>query len=142
MPGSYAWEDVFGHATSVMPEELAFRQRDQEFDAPVNIQYTSGTTGTLKGATLSHHSILNKAIFVGDYLGLTERDRLCVTLPFYHSGGMVVSALACLVKAAAIVLPAAVFEAGATLETIEREHSTILNGVPTMFDGRPCFPAC
>src|SRR5437879_1600463 len=105
VPGTYGWEDVLRHAANVIPEELAARQREQEFDAPINIQYTSGTTGSPKGATLSHHSILNNAIFVGDYLALTERDRLCVTLPFYHSGGMVVSTLACIVKGAAVVLP-------------------------------------
>jgi fatty-acyl-CoA synthase len=133
MPGAHVWEDVLGRASSVIPEELAARQRELEFDAPINIQYTSGTTGAPKGATLSHHSILNNAIFVGNYLGLTERDRSCVTLPFYHAGGMVVSTLASIVKGAALVLPAPVFEPGATLETIEREHCTVMNGVPTMF---------
>jgi fatty-acyl-CoA synthase len=84
VPGSYSWEDVLERAAQVTPEALAARQREQEFDAPTNIQYTSGTTGTPKGATLSHHSILNNAIYVGDYLGFTERDRLCATLPFYR----------------------------------------------------------
>lgn len=84
VPGTYNWEKVLEGAASVTPQELAARQSEQEFDAPVNIQYTSGTTGFPKGPTLSHHSILNNAIFVADYLGFTEHDRLCITFPYYH----------------------------------------------------------
>ena len=133
VPGTYSWQDVLGRATSVTAEELATRQCEQEFDAPISIQYTSGTTGFPKGATLSHHSILNNAIFVADYLGFTEDDRLCVTFPYYHCAGMGLSTLFCVVKAATMVLPGPVFDAEATLETIEREHCTGLHGVPTMF---------
>jgi fatty-acyl-CoA synthase len=133
VPGTYNWENVLEGAASVTPQELAARQSEQEFDAPVNIQYTSGTTGFPKGATLSHHSILNNAIFVADYLSFTEHDRLCVTFPYYHCAGMGLSTLFCVVKGATMVVPAPVFEAGVTLETIEREHCTGLHGVPTMF---------
>jgi fatty-acyl-CoA synthase len=131
--GAYGWDDVLGSAANVTPHELAARQGELDFDEPINIQYTSGTTGFPKGATLSHHSILNNAMFLGDYLGFTEHDRLCVTFPYYHCAGMVFSTLFCVVRAATMVLPAPVFDVGATLEAIEREHCTGLHGVPTMF---------
>jgi fatty-acyl-CoA synthase len=133
LPGTYDWDDVLDVAENVTLGELVARQSEQEFDAPINIQYTSGTTGFPKGATLSHHSILNNTIFVADYLGFTEHDRLCVTFPYYHCGGMGLSTLFCVVKGATLVLPAPVFDAQATLETVEREHCTGLHGVPTMF---------
>jgi fatty-acyl-CoA synthase len=132
-PGAYAWQDVLGRATDVLPHELATRQSERDFDEPINIQYTSGTTGFPKGATLSHHSILNNAMCLGDYLGFTERDRLCVTFPYYHCAGMVFSTLFCVVRAATMVLPSPVFDVVATLEAIEREECTGLHGVPTMF---------
>jgi fatty-acyl-CoA synthase len=124
---------VLERAADVTPGKLAARQRYLEFDAPVNIQYTSGTTGFPKGATLSHHSILNNTMFVADALAFTDRDRLCITFPYYHSAGMGLSTLFCVVKGATMVIPAPVFDAGATLETIQREHCTGLHGVPTMF---------
>jgi fatty-acyl-CoA synthase len=131
--GAYPWEDVLRLAETVTPDTLCAQQREQEFDDPINIQYTSGTTGSPKGATLSHHSILNNAFTFGEYLRFTERDRLCVTLPFYHCGGMVYSNLLCVTHAATIVVPEPVFDAGATLRAIEAEHCTGLHGVPTMF---------
>jgi fatty-acyl-CoA synthase len=131
--GAYAWEDVLGRAADVTPDELTARQSERDCDEPINIQYTSGTTGFPKGATLSHHSILNNAFFVADYLGFTERDRLCVTFPYYHCAGMGLSTLFCVARAATMVLPAPVFDAAATLETIQQEHCTGLHGVPTMF---------
>jgi fatty-acyl-CoA synthase len=131
--GAYEWEDVLGRAENVSPEELAARQSERDFDEPINIQYTSGTTGFPKGATLSHHSILNNAMFLGDYLGFTEHDRLCVTFPYYHCAGMVCSTLCCVVKSATMVLPAPVFDVEAALEAIQREECTGLHGVPTMF---------
>jgi fatty-acyl-CoA synthase len=133
LQGAYHWEDVLASAPNVSAAALAARQCEQQFDAPINIQYTSGTTGFPKGATLSHHSILNNTIFVARYLGFTEHDRLCVTFPYYHCAGMGVSTLFCVVSGATMVIPAPVFEAGATLETVERERCTGLHGVPTMF---------
>jgi len=133
VPGAYHWDDVLTIGDEVEPAELAARQREQQFDSPINIQYTSGTTGFPKGATLSHHSILNNALGFGDYLRFTEQDRLCVTFPFYHCGGMVLSSLCCVATGAAMVLPAPVFDAGTTLEAIDRERCTALHGVPTVF---------
>ena len=104
-----------------------------EFDDPVNIQYTSGTTGFPKGATLSHHNILNNGFFVGEGCGYTERDRVCVPVPFYHCFGMVLGNLACTTHGATIVLPEAAFDPLAVLETVEAERCTSLYGVPTMF---------
>jgi fatty-acyl-CoA synthase len=124
---------VLALAEDVAPAQLAARQREQAFDDPINIQYTSGTTGFPKGATLAHHSILNNAFFVGERLRFSERDRLCVTFPLYHCGGMVLSSLLCVVRAATMVLPAPVFDAGAALEAIDRERCSGLHGVPTMF---------
>jgi fatty-acyl-CoA synthase len=131
--GACEWEDVLGSASDITSDDLAARQRERDFDEPINIQYTSGTTGFPKGATLSHHSILNNTIFVADYLGFTEHDRLCVTFPFYHCAGMGLSTLFCVVAGATIVLPSPVFDAAATLETVEREQCTGLHGVPTAF---------
>jgi fatty-acyl-CoA synthase len=118
---------------TVPPKDLQERQGELEFDDPINIQYTSGTTGSPKGAALSHHSILNNALFFDDYLGITSRDRLCVTFPFFHTAGMVMSSLSCVVAGACMVLPAPVFDTGAVLATIDSERCSVLHGVPTMF---------
>lgn len=100
---------------------------------PINVQFTSGTTGLPKGATLSHHNVLNNAYFVGRGMGLREGDRLCVPVPLYHCFGMVMSNLACLLHGATMVYPSAGFDARAVLETVEAERCTALHGVPTMF---------
>ncbi|MEV6323592.1 AMP-binding protein [Nocardia sp. NPDC051787] len=102
-------------------------------DDPINIQYTSGTTGFPKGATLSHHNILNNGYFVGELCGYTEQDRICVPVPFYHCFGMVMGNLASTSHGAAIVIPAPSFDAKATLAAVEAERCTSLYGVPTMF---------
>ncbi|MGH9024477.1 MAG: AMP-binding protein, partial [Acidimicrobiia bacterium] len=114
-------------------ELLAERQRTLDFDDPINIQYTSGTTGFPKGATLSHHNILNNAYFVGEALKYDERDRICVPVPFYHCFGMVIGNLASTTHGSCVVLPDAAFEARSVLEAIEIERCTSLYGVPTMF---------
>ncbi|WP_093509507.1 AMP-binding protein [Sphingopyxis sp. YR583] len=100
---------------------------------PVNIQFTSGTTGFPKGATLSHRNILNNGAFVGARIGLTSNDRICIPVPLYHCFGMVMGNLACVVHGAAMVYPAEAFDPEAVLATIETEHCTALYGVPTMF---------
>jgi fatty-acyl-CoA synthase len=133
LAGAYHWEDVLALAETVSADMLTARQRDMEFDDPINVQYTSGTTGFPKGATVSHHSILSNAFTIGEYLRFSDRDRLCVTLPFYHAGGMVCSTLLCITHAATLVIPSPVFDADTTLRTIEAEHCTGLHGVPTMF---------
>ncbi|WP_434628561.1 AMP-binding protein [Chromobacterium sp. CV08] len=118
------------------PGELAALQalgETLQFDLPVNIQFTSGTTGHPKGATLSHHNILNNAFFVGDAMRLGPDDRLCIPVPLYHCFGMVMGSLCCLCHGAAMVFPAEGFDALAVLEAVAEERCTALHGVPTMF---------
>jgi fatty-acyl-CoA synthase len=106
---------------------------DLDFDDPINIQYTSGTTGFPKGATLTHHNILNNGYFVGMLLGYSERDRVCIPVPLYHCFGMVLGNLAATSHGACMVYPAETFEPGATLDACATERCTSLYGVPTMF---------
>ena len=114
-------------------DALAAREASLTFDDPINIQYTSGTTGMPKGATLSHHNILNNGFFCGEILRYTEADRICVPVPFYHCFGMVIGNLACTSHGACVVVPGEAFEPGETLATIEAERCTSLYGVPTMY---------
>ncbi len=132
-PGVLHWNDLVAMGDSISAERLAVRQAEQRFDDPINIQYTSGTTGFPKGATLSHHSILNNGFFIGERMKFTEADRLCVPVPFYHCFGMVLGNLACVTHGAAIVIPAPVFNPHATLTAVAEERCTALHGVPTMF---------
>ena len=104
-----------------------------QFDDPINIQYTSGTTGFPKGATLTHHNILNNGFFIGETCRYTSEDRVCIPVPFYHCFGMVLGNLACTTHGACIVIPAPAFEPLATLQTVQDQRCTSLYGVPTMF---------
>ena len=113
--------------------ELAARRAGLSFDDPINIQYTSGTTGFPKGATLSHHNILNNGYFVGQLCGYTEADRICIPVPFYHCFGMVMGNLAATSHGAVMVIPAPGFDPAATLRAVAEERCTSLYGVPTMF---------
>ncbi|MER6673436.1 AMP-binding protein [Streptomyces sp. NPDC000983] len=125
--GDRSWQTLLARATpAALPADLSC-------DDPVNIQYTSGTTGFPKGATLSHHNILNNGYFVGEAIAYTEQDRVCLPVPFYHCFGMVMGNLAATSHGACIVIPAPSFEARATLEAVQRERCTSLYGVPTMF---------
>ena len=110
------------------------------FDDPINIQYTSGTTGFPKGATLSHHNILNNGYFVGEGCRYTEHDRVCIPVPFYHCFGMVMGNLACTTHGACIVIPAPGFDPAATLAAVQAERCTSLYGVPTMFIAELALP--
>ncbi|QRM18286.1 AMP-binding protein [Dechloromonas sp. TW-R-39-2] len=104
-----------------------------QFDDPINIQFTSGTTGAPKGATLSHHNILNNGFFIGEAMRLTPEDRLCIPVPLYHCFGMVLGNLACLTHGSAMIFPGEGFDPLSTLETVAEEQCTALHGVPTMF---------
>ena len=131
--GTNTWQQVMAMAHEVSPDLLAARQRSLNFDDAINIQYTSGTTGLPKGATLSHHSILNNGFFIGQRMRFTERDRLCIPVPFYHCFGMVLGNLACVTHGATMVLPAEAFDPRKTLEAVAVERCSALHGVPTMF---------
>ncbi len=127
------WNELFDAGDAVPDETLWQRESLLDADQPINIQYTSGTTGFPKGATLSHRNILNNGYFCGERLGYTEEDRVCIPVPFYHCFGMVIGNLACTTHGAAMVVPSPGFEAGAVLEAVEAEQCTSLYGVPTMF---------
>jgi fatty-acyl-CoA synthase len=132
------WEALAG--TSPDGDALRARAASLSFDDPINIQYTSGTTGFPKGATLSHHNILNNGFFVTELLGFTEEDRVCLPVPFYHCFGMVMGNLGATTHGACIVIPAPSFEPGATLAAVAGERCTALYGVPTMFIAELAHP--
>ena len=127
------WDDLVAAATDIRSEQLEERSAQLESDDPINIQYTSGTTGFPKGATLSHRNILNNGLFIGEACHYTAEDRVCIPVPFYHCFGMVLGNLACTTHGSAMVIPAAGFNAKATLQAVAQERCTSLYGVPTMF---------
>jgi fatty-acyl-CoA synthase len=127
------WTGLLAGADAVPGEELELRGRQLSHDDPINIQYTSGTTGFPKGATLTHRNILNNGFFVGELCDYTSEDRVCIPVPFYHCFGMVMGNLACTSHAATMVIPAPAFDPEATLAACEQERCTSLYGVPTMF---------
>ena len=127
------WDALLEAAETVSADRLEERSAQLEPDDAINIQYTSGTTGFPKGATLSHRNILNNGLFIGEACKYTAADRVCIPVPFYHCFGMVLGNLACTTHGSAIVIPAAGFNAGATLQAVAAERCTSLYGVPTMF---------
>jgi fatty-acyl-CoA synthase len=131
--GCLNFEDVMQRGTSSDRERLAQIGVELQPDEAINIQFTSGTTGSPKGATLSHYNILNNGYFVGRGIGLTERDRICIPVPLYHCFGMVMGNLAAIAHGAAMIYPAESFDPVRTLEAVDRERATALYGVPTMF---------
>ena len=131
--GEGSWDELVTAGSAVSMDQLAGRMATLSSDDEINIQYTSGTTGFPKGATLSHHNILNNGFFVGELVGYTERDRICLPVPFYHCFGMVMGNLAATSHGACMVIPAPSFDPGATLKAVEQERCTSLYGVPTMF---------
>jgi fatty-acyl-CoA synthase len=132
-PGGIAWVEFLDLGNRIAAHELEARETTLQFDDPINIQYTSGTTGSPKGATLFHHNILNNAYFVGEILRYTERDRICVPVPFYHCFGCVLGNLAAVTHGSAVVIPGESFDPDSTLRAIEAERCTSIYGVPTMF---------
>ena len=129
------WDALKRDASKVEPGELHELEATLQFDDPINIQYTSGTTGFPKGATLTHHNILNNGFFIGETLRYTEQDRVCIPVPFYHCFGMVLGNLACTTHGSAMVIPAEAYDPVLTMETVQEERCTSLYGVPTMFIG-------
>lgn len=127
------WDELLAGGAGVSDDVLAEIESQLQFDDPINIQYTSGTTGFPKGATLTHHNILNNGYFTAERMRYTERERVCVPVPFYHCFGMVIGNLACTSRGACIVVPSESFDPGAVLETVQAERCTSLYGVPTMF---------
>lgn len=132
-PGMWRWEEMLGEARRVSQTDVDDLQATLQFDDPINIQYTSGTTGAPKGATLSHHNILNNGYFVADSMGFTHRDRLVIPVPLYHCFGMVMGNLGCLTHGATMIYPSEGFEPGAVLDAVHKFGATALYGVPTMF---------
>src|SRR5262249_11195666 len=132
-PGTIPFDSVAGLADASHRAALAEIAPTLQFDDAINIQFTSGTTGAPKVATLTHHSILNNGFFIGEAMKLTAQDRLCIPVPLYHCFGMVLGNLACTTHGAAMVVPGEAFVPRAVLETVEAERCTSLYGVPTMF---------
>lgn len=127
------WQDFIEFGKHIPDEELHKREEKLQFDDAINIQYTSGTTGYPKGATLSHHNILNNGFFIGERLKYTEYDKVCIPVPFYHCFGMVLGNLACTTHGSCMVIPGEYFVPENVLKTVEQEKCTSLYGVPTMF---------
>ena len=127
------WNALRDQGSRVTEASLMQREAELQFDDPINIQYTSGTTGFPKGATLSHHNLINNAYFIGETLRYTEQDRVCIPVPFYHCFGMVLGNLACTTHGACIVVPGEAFDPPAVMKTVQEERCTSLYGVPTMF---------
>jgi fatty-acyl-CoA synthase len=138
--GEPTWDALLAAGASVSSQEVAERSAQLSFDDPINIQYTSGTTGFPKGATLSHHNILNNGYFVGEGMAYTEADRICVPVPFYHCFGMVMGNLGATSHGACVVIPAPAFDPAATLTAVQAERCTSLYGVPTMFIAELALP--
>ena len=131
--GESSWDELLAAGARASTDQLLARMSTLDSDDPINIQYTSGTTGFPKGATLSHHNILNNGFFVGELVSYTRDDRICLPVPFYHCFGMVMGNLAATSHGACMVIPAPAFDPAATLKAVEQEGCTSLYGVPTMF---------
>jgi fatty-acyl-CoA synthase len=131
--GTPEWDELLDAGSAISTDEVRARAAQLAFDDPINIQYTSGTTGSPKGATLSHHNILNNGSLVAEGCGYTAADRVCIPVPFYHCFGMVMGNLGCTTHGACMVIPEGAFDPEATLRAVQDERCTSLYGVPTMF---------
>ncbi len=140
LAGEISWDEYVQRGGRCSEETLGERKARCQFDEAINIQYTSGTTGFPKGATLSHHNVLNNGFFIGEGCRYTEHDRVCIPVPFYHCFGMVLGNLACTTHGAAIVIPNWTFDPQLTLEAVVKERCTSLYGVPTMFIAELALP--
>jgi fatty-acyl-CoA synthase len=138
--GMMTFDDLLKRAGEVSAEALGARQASLGFDDPINIQYTSGTTGFPKGATLSHHNILNNGYFVARLMNFSHRDRLVIPVPLYHCFGMVMGNLGCVSHGATMIYPEQAFDAEAVLHAVQEERATALYGVPTMFIAELALP--
>jgi fatty-acyl-CoA synthase len=138
--GEASWDEMVRGGEAVSAAALAEREAALTAADPINIQYTSGTTGAPKGATLSHRNILNNGFMVGEGCGYSDADRVCIPVPFYHCFGMVMGNLGAMTHGACMVIPAPAFDPLATLEAVERERCTSLYGVPTMFIAELAHP--
>jgi fatty-acyl-CoA synthase len=138
--GTPEWDGLVEAGSGAGGDALALQAASLAFDDAINIQYTSGTTGFPKGATLSHHNILNNGFFIGEMCAYTEQDRVCIPVPFYHCFGMVLGNLACTTHGGCIVIPAPGFDPAATLRAVQDERCTSLYGVPTMFIAELALP--
>src|SRR5262249_6908849 len=134
------WRSLVHDGERVSQHELESIESALQFDDAINIQYTSGTTGFPKGATLSHHNILNNGFFIGEALRYSEHDRVCIPVPFYHCFGMVLGNLACTTHGSCMVVPGESYDALAVMETVQAERCTSLYCVPTMFIGELDHP--
>ena len=132
-PGAFRFDNILHYGRDLDRQRLNELKSILQFDEPVNIQFTSGTTGLPKGATLTHHNILNNGYFIGEAMHYTDQDKVCIPVPMYHCFGMVIGVLACMTHGSAIVFPGEGFDPLATLQTVAEYSCTSLYGVPTMF---------
>jgi len=140
LPGSFAFDEVMGRGGAAERARLIALAGLVQFDDPVNIQFTSGTTGSPKGATLTHHNLINNGFFCGETMRYTEEDRLCIPVPLYHCFGNSIGVMACLTHGTAMVFPGEGFDPLAVLQTVQEERCTSLYGVPTMFIAEMAHP--
>ena len=131
--GVWSFDEVMAKGEGASLETVASAARGLQFDDPINIQFTSGTTGAPKGATLTHHNLLNNGYFIGESLRMTEVDRICIPVPLYHCFGMVLGNLACITHGAAMIYPDEAFDPLTVLKSVQAERCTAIYGVPTMF---------
>jgi len=133
IPGMMSWWTMLKYQLEISVEDVVERQKSLDFDDPINIQFTSGTTGFPKGATLTHHNILNNGYFVAERMEISEKDNVIIPVPLYHCFGMVIGNLGCVTHGATMIYPSELFDAEAVLKAVDQDKATAVYGVPTMF---------